>query len=289
MANVLGVGVATLDWIQVVEQYPALDSEVRAEQQYLWRGGNASNTLAVLSQLGEHCGLLATLADDAFADIICTDLERHHIDYSHCPRILNSTSPASHILLSRESASRNIVHYRELRELSEQDSIGIDFSQWDWIHFEGRNIDTTLTLMKHIKQQYPRIRVSLEIEKSRESIERLYHYADHLLFSRHFVESNKFSRAEPFFRQLQDTLKKPRELICAWGSQGACALSRKGIYSEVSAAEIEAVDTRAAGDVFNAGYIHACLQGNNFEESMTAACQLAGKKCEQFGIEGLGN
>ena len=289
MAKVLGIGVATLDWVQVVEQYPAVDSELRADQQYIWRGGNASNTLTVLSQLGEQRSLLGSLADDAFSNLIRSDLERHHIDYSFCPKIENSTSPTSHILLSSESSSRNIVHYRNLRELNEQDSADIDFSQWDWIHFEGRNIDTSLNLMRRIRQQYPDIILSLEIEKPRNGIEQLYAYADSLLFSRAYVESTKFKTAEPFLRQLRAELNHSCDIICAWGAQGASALSSQNIYAEVPALNIEVVDTRAAGDVFNAGYIHARLQGGDVYQSLEQACQLAGVKCAQLGIENLSN
>lgn len=284
MAKVLCIGVATLDWVQVVMQYPVVDSEVRAEQQHLWRGGNATNTLVVLSQLGEQCSWFGTLADDAFADIICADLDLYDINYSLCPRIANSVSPTSHILLSRESASRNIVHYRDLRELNEQDSDGIDFSQWDWIHFEGRNISATLGLMQHVKQQYPQLTISLEIEKSRDGIEQLYEYADCLLLGRSFVESQGYETAEPFLKQLQKNLSQSCDLICAWGSQGARGLSSNGIYFEVSALEVDAVDTRAAGDVFNAGYIHARLQGSHVASSVEQACRLASLKCSQLGL-----
>ena len=287
MAKVLGIGIATLDWVHLVEQYPVIDSEVRAEQQHLWRGGNATNTLVVLSQLAEQCSWLGTLADDAFADLICADLEKHHIDYSLCPRISNSISPASHILLSQESSSRNIVHYRELRELNEQDSDGIDFSQWDWLHFEGRNIETTLKLMCHVKKKYPSLIISLEIEKPRDGITQLYEYADNLLFSRRFIESEGYNNAEAFLRQLQSTLSRPRDLICAWGSRGARGLSIDGIYSEVPAMEVEVIDTRAAGDVFNAGYIHARLRGDDFAKSLQQACQLSGLKCAQLGLDNI--
>ncbi|MCK4743915.1 MAG: ketohexokinase [Sulfuriflexus sp.] len=287
MAKVLCIGIATLDWVQVVAQYPAVDSEVRAEQQYLWRGGNATNTLVVLSQLGEQCSWFGTLADDAFADLICADLDLYNINYSFCPRISNSASPTSHILLSGESASRNIVHYRDLRELNEHDSDALDFSQWDWIHFEGRNIKTTLSLMQHIKQQYPQLTVSLEIEKTRDDIEQLYEYADCLLFGRGFVESQGYETAEIFLKRLQKNLSQSCELICAWGSQGAMALSKEGVYSETPAIDIEVVDTRAAGDVFNAGYIHTRLQGSNVVSSVEQACRLASLKCGQLGLANI--
>jgi ketohexokinase len=49
------VGIATLDIINVVDTYPAENSEVRALSQQKVRGGNATNSLVVLSQLGYQC------------------------------------------------------------------------------------------------------------------------------------------------------------------------------------------------------------------------------------------
>ena len=287
MARVLGIGIATLDWVQVLEQYPPIDSEIRAQQQFLWRGGNATNSLVVLSQLGEQCSWLGTLADDVFAELICADLDRNQVDYSHCPRIQHAVSPASHILLCSESDSRNIVHYRDLRELEIDECISLDFSAWDWIHIEGRNVQTTLTLMSHLQQKYPDVIVSLEIEKPRQGIEQLYDYADHLLFGRQYVSSQGFSSVRPFLEQLQASLTSPKDIVCAWGEQGAMALSIENEYFEVPALDVTVVDTRGAGDVFNAAYIHARINGEGLQQSVEQACLLAGKKCAQQGLDKL--
>lgn len=287
MAKVLAIGVATLDWIQVVECYPELDSEVRAKQQMLWRGGNATNTLAVLNQLEHNCSWLGTLADDDFAKIICDDLKRNKIDYSYCPCVENSVTPTSHILLSQQTASRNIVHYRSLRELLTSDYEKIDFSVWQWIHFEGRNIAVTLELMQHIKQQYPNIILSLEIEKPREGVEKLFEYADHCLFSRHYANSLGYDSAEKFLRDVQNNLSATQELVCAWGEQGATAISIKGNCCVVPSIDIKVVDSRAAGDVFNAAYIDARLKGHELSPAVEKACYLAGMKCAQLGIDDI--
>ncbi|VAX01070.1 hypothetical protein MNBD_GAMMA19-1040, partial [hydrothermal vent metagenome] len=55
MARVLVVGIATLDIINTVDDYPEEDTEVRASTQVMRRGGNACNTAVVLQQLGHQC------------------------------------------------------------------------------------------------------------------------------------------------------------------------------------------------------------------------------------------
>lgn len=287
MAKILAVGVATLDWIQVVECYPEPDSELRAQRQMLLRGGNATNTLTVLNQLEHSCSWLGTLADDLFSEFICNDLKKNRIDYSHCPQIKDSVTPTSHILLSQKTASRNIIHYRLLRELLVPDYENIDFSEWQWIHFEGRNIATTLKLMRNLKQQYPDITLSLEIEKPREGIEQLFAYADHCLFSRHYANSLGYDSPEKFLRDTQNSLNSAQELVCAWGERGATAISTKGDCCDIPSLDVKVVDTRAAGDVFNAAYIDARLKNDELLPAVEKACYLAGIKCSQFGVEGL--
>ena len=54
MARILGIGIATLDVINIVDEYPREDDEIRANGQRIARGGNVTNTLVVLSQLGHQ-------------------------------------------------------------------------------------------------------------------------------------------------------------------------------------------------------------------------------------------
>ena len=50
MAQILGIGIATLDIINEVDGYPVEDSEQRALAQRQRTGGNVTNTLTVLRQ-----------------------------------------------------------------------------------------------------------------------------------------------------------------------------------------------------------------------------------------------
>ena len=84
MANILAIGLATLDIINVVEEYPLEDSEVRARSQRICRGGNATNTLVVLSQLGHHCSWGGVSVNEPEGERILQDLASHRIDTHSC-------------------------------------------------------------------------------------------------------------------------------------------------------------------------------------------------------------
>ena len=73
MATILAVGIATLDIINTVERYPYEDSETRASHHRTTRGGNATNTLSVLSQIDHHCHWAGTLIDEQIGRASCRE------------------------------------------------------------------------------------------------------------------------------------------------------------------------------------------------------------------------
>jgi ketohexokinase len=285
--QVLGVGVATLDIIDSLSDYPQEDSEQRALARCSRCGGNAANTLVVLSQLGYDCSWAGTLADDAAAGQIVESLEAHAVDLRWARRYRGGSSPVSHILLSRRTASRTIVHFRDLPEFSAEDFAAIDLSPYDWLHFEGRHVDACEAMLRLCRQRRPDLRISLEVEKPRPGIERLFANADVLIFSRAYAEAQGFREAEALFASLRKR-SLASLLYAAWGGEGGWLdEGGKPVLQLPAQPPAELVDTLGAGDVFNAGVIHGLLQGKSPSQALALAIGLAGRKCGQQGIEGL--
>lgn len=284
MARILGIGIATLDIINHVDGYPPEDSEVRALAQRVCRGGNCTNTLVVLSQLGHRCAWAGVLADEPDAARIVTDLEAHAIDLSPVRRIGHGKVPTSYVMLNQRNGSRSIVHYRNLPEYDFDAFRGIDLGTYEWLHFEGRNIDETARMLAHARRTQPHIPRSVEIEKPRAGIERLFAEATVLLFSRAFVRARGRDDPAAFLREAR-LLAPHADLVLAWGEAGAWALGRdERLVHSPAFPPPRVVDTLGAGDTFNAGIIDALLRGAALADALTAACRLAGEKC---GFEGF--
>ncbi len=283
MANILAVGIATIDIINPVEAYPGEDDEVRAISQRQTRGGNATNTLAVLSQLGHQCYWAGVLIDEPDAAVIQQDLNAFNIDFSSCSVFNSGKMPTSYITQSEITGSRTIVHHRDCPEFSFSDFKNIDFDTFDWIHFEGRNIDETLQMFQWLDQHYPDLPYSLEIEKPRPNIELLFNYPNFLMFSRHYTEAKGLSSASDLLQSLPANLSAS----CAWGDHGAWAISNSTIIYSPAFPPVNVVDTLGAGDTFNAGLISALIAQKDLQQAIIEACQLAGRKCGQLGFTNL--
>lgn len=285
--RILGVGIATIDIINTVADYPQEDSEVRALDQRRSRGGNATNTLTVLAGLGHACSWAGVLPQEPDAVEIEAQLARAGIDRQHVMRLQQGKMPTSCITLNRRNGSRTIIHYRDLPEYRAEWFSGIDLQPFDWVHFEGRAPDE-LGLMLERAGRCER-RFSLEVEKPREGIERLLDLPEVLLFSRQYAMEKGFDNAAAFLEAHARHAGQERpQLFCTWGNRGAWALTRDDMLYHQPAFEVPVVvDTIGAGDVFNAGIIHGMLCGMPVQEALRKAARLAAIKCGQSGFESL--
>jgi len=285
MAHILGIGIATLDIINTVDGYPPEDAEVRALGQQRRRGGNCTNTLAVLSRLGHRCAWGGMLAEEPDSGLIRADLERHGIDLHAVRTQQGGKAPTSYIVLNRRNGSRTIVHYRDLPEFGYGDFTRIDLRPYDWLHFEGRNVAETRRMLVHARDTTPAAPRSVEIEKPRPDIEQLFQYADVLLFSRHYAAARGFTDPERFLRGIEGETPGAARVL-AWGEAGGYALDRDDRLTHSPAyPPPRLIDTLGAGDTFNAGIIDALVSGVALDEALHRACRLAGRKCGHAGLD----
>jgi len=287
MARILGVGIATLDIINTVADFPVEDREVRATAQSRQRGGNATNTLVVLSQQGHEVTWAGTLADDAGSEFIRAELVRYGVDMDPVQRVPGGHVPTSYVTLNARNGSRTIVHYRDLPEYDLAAFRAIDLGTFDWLHFEGRNVAQTRAMLADARARAPHVPCSVELEKPRDDIAVLCEGADLLLYSRVYAQANGAHEAAGFLRAVHAQWPVA-EHVCSWGEQGAWAITPDGELHHAGAEKLATVvDTLGAGDTFNAGLIHARLSGLGLDDCLRTACRLAGQKCAQQGLDGL--
>jgi ketohexokinase len=282
--RILAVGVATLDLINRVDAYPEEDQEIRALAQQRRRGGNACNTLTVLSRLGHQCSWAGMLADDPSSAVVREDLSAARIDLRLAQVEAGGVTPTSYITSSRATGSRTIIHYRELSEYDDRYFALIDLSAYDWIHFEGRNPQSTLSMMKRAREEQRKITISIELEKAREGLEKCLAYADVVMVSRAYALANGCEDAQSLFALIAPYSVSAIRYL-AWGDQGGWLQDAKGAIRSLPAFKPpRVVDTLGAGDVFNAGVIHALYQQDNPLEALRYAIRIAGEKCAREGL-----
>ena len=289
MTRVLMVGIATLDIVNTVDCYPQEDAEVRALGQTIRRGGNAANSAVVLAQQGLDCDFLGVLAKDAGADRVIEEFRLHGVGYRACPRV-DGVTPTSYIALSRKTGSRTIVHYRDVPEMQASAMDAIKPADYDWIHFEGRNVDQVQIMMSRL-QDFG-VNCSVEMEKPRDGLWALVPYANVIMLSRPFMLANFAcdNQEQALGRLKALSMEYPgKRLSLTWGAAGAVGAENGVICRHEAPALEKAVDSIGAGDTFNAAIIGAAVEGLEWSECVRRGVQLASRKCAQHGFSGLGS
>ena len=280
--RILLVGTATLDLVFGLDHAPRPDEEMRATSLRICRGGNAANTAVVLAGLGHSTEFLGVLADAPETRVIEEDFERAGVRYPHCPR-LPGRPPTSSIYLAGNT--RSIVHYRDLPELGSETLTVLDLSGCAWLHAEGRNVSELHAMLSWARQRYPALMISLELEKPREGIEKLFSLADLLICSRGFSEHHGHDHPETFLNWMRRQAPQA-EIVLAWGDAGAFGMESGGVMAHAPAyPPSRVIDTLGAGDTFNAALISARMAGQSLPEALDGACRLAGRKCGRPGFD----
>ncbi|AGA35098.1 Ketohexokinase [Thioalkalivibrio nitratireducens DSM 14787] len=282
MARILVTGIVTLDHTLDVAEYPPEDAEIRALASSSQPGGNAANTATLLTQAGHRVELAAVVAQGPEGDGLLRALQQRGVYTDACVRRRGHT-PTSHILRSRATGSRTIVHYRDLPEFEAADFRRLELSGYDWFHFEGRNPVELPAMLRAARAAATDQPLSLELEKPRDGLAAALPLADVLMFSRGWVTGGEPERfiAEAA-RERPDAVQ-----TLTWGRRGAWLAHRSEVTRCPASPGVVVRDSVGAGDSFNAGLIHALVSGQPPERALADAVQLAERKLAQAGLDGL--
>ncbi|XP_032678939.1 ketohexokinase-like [Odontomachus brunneus] len=328
--KILCVGVICLDIVQTCEQFPLEDSTERSSD-YRWqRGGNSSNSCTVLSLLGQPCELLACTCADEHGSFLQNDLHKYKINYRHCPIMpLNFSCPISTVILSLSTGSRTIIYHRasNFPELTFKDFEALDLEEYSWIHFEGRNLDQVLAMIRRvknyndllndthdrdIKNRDSPIMISVELERPSPELLDLLPHADVVFVSKDFAKNQGVESMSEMLNNIGPNVKSRAAIICTWAEKGAIACIASGnVVQSPAFPPRKVMDTLGAGDTFNAAVLYylnrskaefanKCCNVKNLEyarmefidetvlqKAITFACRIAGAKVGLRGFDGL--
>ena len=315
----LFVGLTCFDVVTVCEGYPLEDSDTRAVDQAIRRGGNASNSCTCFSNLikwfqtkyqkeiNTKVEFFGTVGGDVSAQFMMDDMNSLGISTEHVVKCPDSISALAVIVVNKETGTRTIIHcIKNLPELKTQDfQDRIDISRYKWIHFEARkSLNDIKKMIQLIRTQDPkrRVTVSVEIEKASETRDAAWvEDVDYFFVSKDYAKIKGASGVEDVLSVLGKMLpvdkKTSTTIIAPWSEMGATAgvfeggKMMKQVSSKAFTPKNGVVDTTGAGDAFIAATIFSLdiLTDRLLEESVTFGCKFAGAKCGTFGNQGIDN
>jgi sulfofructose kinase len=255
--DVLGVGLASLDFLCLVERFPEPDTKSGMLAFSRQGGGQIGTALAAVARLGGRAAFLGKLGDDEIGLDARRALADEGIDLGRLVVVPGMPSLLAVILVEADSGRRTIVVQQDLRAAIAPEEVPYAaVAAARAVHLDTHEVPAALAAAAHARAA-GRL-VSLDAEKIRPGVERLVPLVDYL------VAAEGFPRAFtglPDDRAALEALAAigPPVVVQTLGARGARAYAA-GRHVEVPGFTVPVVDTTGAGDVFHGAFLLAMLE-----------------------------
>lgn len=274
MALVLSVGMAVMDFVLEVAQFPTRADKYRARSAMPVGGGCAANGAFAVARLGGQSRLAARLGDDLVGRMILADLADTGVDVTDCQQTPGARSSFSSVLVD-EAGERQIVNYRGEGLTQATDWIT---GPADAVLADTRWINGARAAMALAR----RLGVPGIIDAEAPSDPDLLAMASHVAFSRPGLAD--FTGSDDIAEGLaRAAARLPGHVCVTDGAAGAYLARDARAPLHVPATKVAVVDTLAAGDIWHGAYALRLAEGADEVAAAGFANAAAALKCTAFG------
>jgi len=277
--DVVGVGVAALDYVTRLERYPGPDEKLKTDELLIAGGGTVGTALVTASRLGLRAAFAGPVGDDPFGRQVLGGLEAEGVDVG-----LARVSPGARTTWAfcvAHAAERNVFSVRGTHPPM---SLGAEELEraldCRLLHLDGSEEQASLELAR--AAQARGVLTSLDGGSPRATTAELLEQVDVCIVSAPFLAALFPGRPE---REALAALDRPGRRVTAVtrGARGTLAVIGRELLEVPAEPVAVMVDTTGAGDVFHGAFIAALLEGVAIERALAFASHVAALKCRVLG------
>lgn len=275
--NGLFVGLITLDWVYLIEDYPSKNQKIVASDYTVAAGGPATNAAFTFQVLGNQSTLIGVLGSNPLGQLIRTDLSQQGLKIIDLDQGRFEPPPVSSILVSQKTGDRSVVSINATKsQISDSANLSEILPYIDIILIDGHQIP----ISQHLVQQAKIYQIPIVLDGGswKPGLETILPFVDYAICSANFHPPNCL-KSEDVFAYLQ-SMKIPYIAITN-GDQPIqyCTPITEG---SIPVPSIQAVDTLGAGDIFHGAFCHFMFD-YPFTEALTKSAEIASQSCLYFG------
>ena len=256
----LAVGRLNIDVVVKADKVPDPDVPTYTDLLEILPGGAATNYAVAVNRLGHEVKLLAKVSRSPLVKVMMGLLAQEGIGLDYVQEL--DGSPSIALIFLRDDGRISMIRKLGVSASLSQDDIKPLFGLFDVIHFASVRSDIVL--------RDPN--AGLVSYDPGPTASNLTSVPD--------VDVMYLNEAE--YEAVKDKLSKVRYVVVKRGSKGAEVLSEKE-RCVGKALKVKPVDTTGAGDVFDAAFNFALMEGMSLEDSLRFAITASGMKVERLG------
>ena len=282
--HVVGLGQCALDYLFMVDSFPANDTKKEVIEWTVCGGGPVATALVSLSRLGINCSFHGIIGDDESGKKIKDSLKTANVHIHGLLKRPDSDSQTAFIAVEKSSGKRTIFWKRPSGNPLKPKEIPDDFlDNADFLLLDGLMIEASIYAAK--KARGKNIPVMLDAGRIREGMMELATMCDYIVASEEFGKElikNQADSSEINKALLSMKSFGARACTITLGSKGSITLAGDETFL-IPAFDVDVIDTTGAGDVFHGGYIYGLLQNWSIKNVVRFATAFASLKCRKLG------
>ena len=266
-------------------------------------GGDTINTTIYLARNGVDVSYVTGLGDDINSEWLLEEWQAEGVDCSLVFQMPNSV-PGMYMINVDDSGERSFLYWRKgspASRLFDQESrieqLSDSLIDYNYLYLSGISLailslesqQRLYSLIERFRDQGGKIifdgnyrpKLWSSVEAAQLAYTRMYALTDIALPT---LEDEALLFGVNSAEQVMHALREHgvKELVVKMGSEGCLAL-HDGVVDYLAAEEVTPIDTTAAGDSFNAGYLSARFKGQSGVEACRSGHKLASKVIRHSG------
>ena len=282
MADVVGVGANSVDFVYRLPGYPRPDStfaKLPITDYLVSCGGQVTTALATCVAMGLRTSYIGTTGSDDNGSRMRGELARLGIAIAGA-LVRDAANPFAVILLDDGSGERIVLWRRDPRvALDAHDIDGDVIRAARLLHVDDVDLDASVEAARIARERG--LPVTSDIEQTAEGVRALIDAVTVPIFAEHVPAA---LTGETDMLRALTALRRPHHSMLAvtLGARGAMLLEGEHVHHEPGV-RVKTVDTTGAGDVFRGAFIHALLRGDPPQDILRFANAAAALSCTKVG------
>lgn len=280
--DVLGLGVATVDDLLYVDDFPMSDAkmEIRGEQRQ--GGGLTATALVAAARNGARTAYLGVLGDDELSRYTISELAREGVDCSTVSRRADARPVHARIIVETGNGHRTILFTRAGSVSPSEEEVNAALARKPRVLLVDP-VHGDIIVQAVNRAQAAGIPVVADVENILpRAAEHLLAHADHLIIG---VEAGRRATGLEAPAEIAAALGDASRACCVItaGEQGSWHSERGGPAVHIPALPVVPVDTTGCGDVFHGVYAAAIARDESIGQAIRSATVAAGLKATKHG------
>ncbi|MDD4857155.1 MAG: PfkB family carbohydrate kinase [Candidatus Krumholzibacteria bacterium] len=278
--DVVGIGYTALDYLGIVDHFPAENTKLEMRGFAIQGGGPTATAMVTLRRLGLEVSFIGKIGDDDFGARMIEELRSESVDVSAVVVERGAASQYAFIMVDAGTAARTILWTRGSVSPLRSSEANLDLvAAARGLFIDDLEPEAALAAARTARASS--VPVLIDAGSVREGVCELLPYCDHIIASELFGEQISGSKD---LRASLEAIRSfgPKSSVVTLGEKG-CAFLNGGEVVEVPGFAVRAVDTTGAGDVFHGAYLFGVLQGWDILRVCTFANAVAALKCRRLG------